>query len=120
MRWFVWVAGILFMLMGIRSILYPQKLKVNLQKFLSQEKHYLFALIPIFIGLLLIIGAFKTTAKGFALILGVLICAKGVLFFVKPNLMQKMCNWWLKRSERTYQIWGIVIYTLGLLLLLWC
>jgi len=120
MRWFVWVVGILFMLMGIRSILFPQKLKANLHKILSKEKHHFSALIPIFIGLLLIIGAFKATAKGFVLLLGILICIKGVLFFVKPDLMQKMGNWWLKKSERTYQIWGIMIYTLGLLLLVWC
>ncbi len=119
MKVVIWVIGILLMFLGIRGILWPQALKSNLEHLLHKEKHYFLIPILLFIGLLLIIASVKSQAKWLVFLLGSVFCLKGICLFVKPELMERVAQWWVERTERAYQIWGIVVYTLGVLLIIW-
>jgi len=63
-------------------------------------------------------GVKKVMQKYFAL-LGFLLCLKGIFYIITPQIVRKMVNWWANMNLRSYQIWGLITYTLGIFLLVW-
>jgi len=118
MRLIVWLVGLVWIGIGLANVFSPNRIKNMIQKY-TKTKIQILAGIILLIGILLIAGSFKTRVPLYVLILGFLALIKGILLFIKPGMAQKLTNWWLNQSERAYQIWGLVIYTLGLFLLIW-
>ncbi|MDL1970188.1 MAG: hypothetical protein LWW94_04265 [Candidatus Desulfofervidaceae bacterium] len=119
MRLIIWLIGLVWIVMGLCSVLVPHRTKNMMQKYIGTKKIQVLAGIVLLMGILLVVGSFKARIHLYVLILGFLALLKGILLFIKPEIAQKIVNWWLNRSERAYQIGGLVVYTLGLFLLIW-
>lgn len=119
MRLIIWLIGLAWVVMGVGSVLAPHRTKNMVQKYIGTKKIQVWAVIILLMGILLVVGSFKARVHLYVLILGFLALLKGILLFIKPEMAQRLIGWWLNQSERAYQIWGLVVYTLGLFLLIW-
>lgn len=115
----IWIIGIIWVTLGIWAIIKPEGVKKVMQKYFAQRNPRFLSIFPLLFGILLIIASFKANARWYVFILGFLLCLKGIFYIITPQIVRKMVNWWANMNLRSYQIWGLITYTLGIFLLVW-
>lgn len=106
----IWVAA------GVFLILYTERTKEVSKDLFTSDKMKAWAVVPLFFGVVLVIGAFfQKGVSWVALILGVLALLKGVYLIVGPPVqVRKLVDWWFgQASDRTIRLSGLIIFFLG-------
>ena len=106
----IWVAA------GVFLILYTERTKEVSKDLFTKDKLKAWAVVPLFFGVVLVIGAFfQKGVSWVAFILGVLALLKGVYLIVgPPEQVKKLVDWWFERaSDRTLRLSGLIIFFLG-------
>ena len=106
----VWIAA------GVFLILYTERYKEFSKNAFSTEKIKAWAIVPLFFGVVLVVGAFFHRGTfGVAFILGLLALLKGVYLIAGPSAQtKKLLEWWSeKASDRTIRLFGLILFFLG-------
>ncbi len=119
MRFIPWIIGLLWIVIGILDILFPKTMRTINQRLFLRLNPRLVSIVPLIFGALLIIISFKAEVRYYPFLLGFLGCAKAIFFFAKPSLAKRVIEGWVDMRERFYQLIGLILFTLGVLLLLW-
>jgi len=90
-----------------------------LSKTLKWEKIQIFGIFLFILGIFLLFASFKAKVFWYVFILGIFLSLKGLFWLLKPQFVQKIVNKWVGASEYIYKLWGLVVYTIGIFLLIW-
>ena len=102
-------------------ILYTERTKEVSKDLFATDKLKAWAVLPLFLGVVLVIGAFfQKGVSWIAFILGVLALLKGVYLIVGPPVqVRKLVDWWFDQaSDRTIRLSGLIMFFLGSALLI--
>lgn len=124
MKWFLYTISFLWIILGVIQVLYTEKTTIVFKKLMVDRNPKVLAIAPFLIGILLCISALlslKLSPRWFVFSLGLLGCLKGTLFFLLPvHQTKKFVGWWFdKVSDRFVRLGGLILYTLGLVILSW-
>jgi len=116
----LYVISILWIGTGFSLVIYTEKSKEFLQKLYPSDIIRWIALIPLAVGLILVTGAFLyKNIFWLALILGVIVLAKGLyLAFGPSSQLKTLWDWWfIKTGDKTIRLFGLISLVLGVALL---
>jgi uncharacterized membrane protein len=106
--------GLVFVLLGLAVLARPQRLRDWLHRFLRASWLPMLSLLRIVIGGVLVIWSGETQAPEPVMALGLLVVIAGVLLPVLGEArVEAMAQWWLKRSDRWMQGWGVAVILIG-------
>ena len=109
--------GLVFVLLGLAVLARPKRLRDWLHRFLRASWLPMLSLLRIVIGGVLVIWSGETQAPEPVMALGLLMVIAGVLLPVLGEArVEAMAQWWLKRSDRWMQGWGVAVILIGGLL----
>jgi hypothetical protein len=97
-------------------IIYTERYREFSKKMFPTEKLKVWAVVPLFFGVVLVLGAFfEREVFWLAFILGVLALLKGVFLIVGPPAqVKKLLDWWFENaSDRIIRLSGLIIFFLG-------
>lgn len=112
--------SILWIALGTAIVLYTSQSKSFLREFILGMNIRLWALAPLAVGLLFVVGAFMLPEIFWiALILGILAISKGAYFALGPlPQVNSIVRWWFDNtSETTMRLSGLILFTFGVVLL---
>ena len=121
MRVVLMLIALVWMGLGALIILYTQRTKSFLRGFVLGVNTRRWALTALGVGLLFILGAYAVPAVYWlVLAVGLLAVAKGVYLLLAPQpQVRSLLEWWFdEASEPVLRLWGVLAYTVGLVLLL--
>ena len=108
------VIGALIVLEGIVFLIKPQLLKPLLKFFAKGKNIYVPAVLRVIFGVVFIYFAHNCRVSWLILILGILLCAAGiVMFMVKIDRLKAMLGWWEQRSLITLRLMAVVTLIIG-------
>jgi len=114
--------SVIYVALGAAMVLYTSQTKSFLREFVLGMNMRLWSFAALLFGILFIVGAF-VVEKVFwiALVLGLLAVTKGLyLGFGQLAQIRSLTEWWFDRaSETVIRLWGLLAYTLGVVLLSW-
>ena len=97
-------------------ILYTERTKEVSKDLFAADKLKAWAVVPLFFGVVLVIGAFfRKGVSWIAFVLGVLALLKGAYLIAGPSKqVGKLVDWWFDQaSDRTVRLSGLIIFFLG-------
>jgi len=112
--------AILFVVIGVISILYTNSSITFFKRFFLIKKVRLISIIPLFFGVVLIVCSFyNSKILWLPLILGLIAIFKGLYLILGPvNQIRFFIDWFLNRSgEVVIRLCGIIMLVLGLTLM---
>ena len=112
----LYIISIIWIAAGVFLILYTERTKEFSKDLFAAGKLKRWAVVPLFFGVVLVIGAFFHKGVSWvAFILGVLALLKGIYLIVGPPMqVRKLVDWWLDQaSDRTIRLSGLIIFFLG-------
>ena len=112
----LYIISIIWIAAGVFLILYTERTKEVSKDRFAADKLKTWAVVPLFFGVVLVIGAFfHKGVSWIAFILGVLALAKGIFLIVGPPVqVKKLVDWWFDQaSDRTIRLGGLIIFFLG-------
>lgn len=112
----LYILAILWIGVGTFLILYTESTKAVFRKLFYTEHFRWLAALPLFFGILLVVGAFSHKEMFWLVfVLGVLALLKGVFLIMGPSAqIKKWLDWWFyKASERTIRLNGLISVILG-------
>ena len=101
---------------GVFLIIYTERYREFSKKMFPTDKLKAWAVVPLFFGVVLVVGAFfEKEVFGLALILGLIALLKGGYLIVGPtDQVKKLLDWWFdKATDRTIRLSGLIIFFLG-------
>jgi hypothetical protein len=122
MRILLLIMSILWVALGAAIVLYTSPVRAFLGEFILGMNLRLMALGPLFAGLLLLLGAFLVPEVFWVvLVLALLALAKGVYLAFGPLVqIRSVLEWWFDRAgETAVRAWGLIAFTLGVMLCSW-
>ena len=112
----LYIVSILWIACGAFLIIYTEGTRGVLKKIFPVDRVKWFAVFPMVIGIILVVGAFFSGELFWlAIILGLLAIVKGVYLFAGPSKQVKaLLEWWFNgAAETTVRFYGLIAYTLG-------
>ena len=112
----MYIISIIWVAAGVFLILYTERTKEVSKDLFAANKLKAWAVLPLFFGVVLVIGAFfQKGVSWIAFILGVLALLKGVYLIVGPQAqVRKLVDWWFDQaSDKTIRLIGLIIFFLG-------
>jgi hypothetical protein len=108
--------SILWIRAGAGMVIYTDRTKTLFNKLVSAEHIKWWAVLPLGLGLILVIGAFRSPGVFWlALVIGLLAVLKGGYLLVGPsNHIHALTVWWREQvSDETVRLFGLVTLLLG-------
>ncbi len=120
MSLFLYLISLLWVAAGVCYILYTEKTRVQIVRFMGANEMILGGLTAL-VGLLLFFSAGASEHSWLIRLLGLLVIAKGAVIFLNPaGLRDKMFDFYFNHtSEQTDRLYGIIMVVLGTALLSW-
>ena len=112
----LYIISVIWIAAGVFLILYTERYREFSKKMFPTDKLKVWAVVPLFFGVVLVLGAFfEKEVFWLAFILGLLALLKGVYLIVGPSAQSnKLLEWWFeKASDRTIRLSGLIIFFLG-------
>jgi len=112
----LYIISIIWIAVGVFLIIYTDRYKEVSRNAFSTDKLKAWAVVPLFFGVVLVVGAFfQKEVFWLAIILGLMALLKGVYLIVGPSAQtKKLVEWWSeKASNRTIRLFGLIIFFLG-------
>ena len=112
----VYIISLIWVAAGVCLILYTERTKEVSKDLFAANKLKAWAILPLFFGVVLVIGAFfQKGVSWLAFILGVLALLKGVYLIVgPPTQVRRLVDWWFDQaSDKTIRLIGLIIFFLG-------
>ncbi len=122
MRLFLIVFSLLWIALGATIVLHTGRARGRLKEMILGVNVRLWAALAVLLGMIFLVAAFAVQEVFWlALVLGILALAKGVYFAISPfQQARSLLEWWSDRAtETTIRLWGLVSFTLGVMLLSW-
>ncbi|NLI34073.1 MAG: hypothetical protein GX422_15025 [Deltaproteobacteria bacterium] len=122
MRLFLILFSLLWIALGATIVLHTGRARGRLKEMILGVNVRLWAALAVLLGMIFLVAAFAVQEVFWlALVLGILALAKGVYFAVSPlQQVRSLLEWWSDRAtETTIRLWGLVSFTLGVMLLSW-
>ena len=116
----LYIIAILWVVIGVLILLYTERTMKILKKLFFAEKVRALSIVPIFFGIVLVIGAFVCTQVFFlSFILGALALLKGLYLIMGPMpQIKRLMDWWFNKAGASYiRLCGLIIFVLGIALL---
>jgi hypothetical protein len=111
------VLSILIAVLGVVSVVAPNRLAALVRSFQTRAGLYTAAAIRIVLGISLVFAAPGSLAPGTIWIIGIVIFVAGLITpVIGLERFRKLTDWWLDRGPWFARIWGAVAFLLGLLL----
>lgn len=110
------VLSILWICAGAGMVIYTGRTRTLFNKLVSADHIKWWAVLPLGIGLILVVGAFGSPGVFWlALVIGLLALLKGVYLLAGPsNHIQALTAWWRDQvSDETVRLFGLVTLLLG-------
>ncbi|MCK5306551.1 MAG: hypothetical protein KAJ66_05395 [Candidatus Omnitrophica bacterium] len=118
MNWFIIFFGLYAMFVGVMLILFPAVFKKKMTKLLSLKNYKALGVVTAIIGLLFLLASSGAKMSLFIVLIGILSLLKGFFFiFAAHDKIKFLINWWLSLPTDSCRIWGIMAFTMGLLLI---
>ena len=112
----LYIISVIWIAAGVFLIIYTERYREFSKKMFPTDKLKVWAVVPLFFGVVLVLGAFfEKEVFWLAFILGLLALLKGVYLIVGPSAQtKKLVEWWFeKASDRTLRLSGLIIFFLG-------
>ena len=112
----LYIISVIWIAAGVFLIIYTDRYREFSKKMFPTDKLKVWAVVPLFFGVVLVLGAFfEKEVFWLAFILGLLALLKGVYLIVGPSAQSnKLLEWWFeKASDRTLRLCGLIIFFLG-------
>lgn len=120
MGWFIYLMGVIWIAVGVLYILYTEDTRNTLRTVTGRFPRQAFAVMAFIAGALLIAAAFYSHKIWVVGVLGALVVGKGVYLFFDPgSTYAALMAWYLKASDQTYRLFGIIMVVLGTAMLSW-
>ena len=116
------LVAILWVAAGAALILYTNQTRNSLRGFVLGVHIRTWGIAALAVGLLFTLGAFRAPGVFWlVLAIGLLATGKGLYLLLAPQTQVRgLLEWWFDRAAETVlRLWGLVVYTLGVALLLW-
>lgn len=120
MEWFLYLIGIIWLVVGIGLALKGQKAKEILKNLFGEKIPRWVNIIPIVIGGLFMFscGAVRPDWQWFPLLVGILAVSKGAIFlFADEDESKAVLSWWFEAPPAALKLWGIMVLVFGVSLL---
>ena len=115
----LYVIALLWIVAGTFLIVFTEKTRDVFRKMFFTEKIRRLSFLPLFFGVVLIIGAFcNRDIFWLTFILGLLATSKGVYFYMAPpEQTRSLMEWWfMKARPETMRAMGLILFVLGVAL----
>ena len=112
----LYIISVIWIAAGVFLIIYTERYREFSKKMFPTDKLKVWAVVPLFFGVVLVLGAFfEKEVFWLAFILGLLALLKGVYLIVGPSAQtKKIVEWWFeKASDRIIRLSGLIIFFLG-------
>ena len=112
----LYIISVIWIAAGVFLIIYTERYREYSKKMFPTDKLKMWAIVPLFFGVVLVVGAFfERDVFLLALILGLLALLKGVYLIAGPTAQtKKLLDWWFeKATDRTIRLSGLIIFFLG-------
>jgi uncharacterized protein YjeT (DUF2065 family) len=112
----LYIISVIWIAAGVFLILYTERYREFSKKMFPTDKLKVWAVVPLFFGVVLVLGAFfEREVFWIAFILGLLALLKGIYLIVGPPAqVKKLLDWWFeKASDRIIRLSGLIIFFLG-------
>ena len=114
MDWFIYLVGVIWIGVGAVYILYTEEARDTVRMVLKRYQRQVFAVVALIIGALLVAAAFFSHKTWLVAILGGLALAKSAYLFFNPgNTYEALVTWYLKATDQTYRLFGMIMVVLG-------
>lgn len=113
------ILGVIWILLGILWVIKPEMLKNRLGRKMDRKLRRMTFIFVVFFGLMILGSVIKAEGLVPKIIglIGIIITIKGILL-VTSKTSEKLISWWAERSLVFFRIWGIIILTTGVMLIL--
>ena len=112
----LYIISVIWIAAGVFLIIYTDRYREFSKKVFPTDKLKVWAVVPLFFGVVLVLGAFfEKDVFWLAFILGLLALLKGVYLIAGPSAQaKKLVDWWFeKASDRIIRLSGLIIFFLG-------
>jgi hypothetical protein len=112
----LYIISVIWIAAGVFLILYTERYREFSKKMFPTDKLKAWAVVPLFFGVVLVLGAFfEKEVFWLAFILGLIALIKGVYLIVGPTAQaNKLVEWWFeKANDRVIRLCGLIIFFLG-------
>jgi uncharacterized protein YjeT (DUF2065 family) len=112
----LYIISVIWIAAGVFLIIYTDRYREFSKKVFPTDKLKVWAVVPLFFGIVLVLGAFfEKDVFWLAFILGLLALLKGVYLIAGPSAQaKKLVEWWFeKASDRIIRLSGLIIFFLG-------
>ena len=112
----LYIISVIWIAAGVFLIIYTDRYREFSKKVFPTDKLKVWAVVPLFFGVVLVLGAFfEKDVFWLAFILGLLALLKGVYLIAGPSAQaKKLVDWWFeKASDRIIRLSGLIILFLG-------
>ena len=112
----LYIISVIWIAAGVFLIIYTDRYREFSKKVFPTDKLKVWAVVPLFFGVVLVLGAFfEKDVFWLAFILGLLALLKGVYLIAGPSAQaKKLVDWWFERaSDRIIRLSGLIIFFLG-------
>jgi uncharacterized protein YjeT (DUF2065 family) len=112
----LYIISVIWIAAGVFLIIYTDRYREFSKKVFPTDKLKVWAVVPLFFGVVLVLGAFfEKDVFWLAFILGLLALLKGVYLIAGPSAQaKKLVEWWFeKASDRIIRLSGLIIFFLG-------
>jgi len=109
------IVGLVWIILGAALVLYTQETKTFLERLIRKDKARVWAILPLLMGVILMIGAFTfVETYGVAFVLGFLAFLKGLFLAFAPSAyIHGLFDWWQKVGAGTVRLFGLLAFLLG-------
>jgi hypothetical protein len=112
----LYIISVIWIAAGVFLILYTERYREFSKKMFPTDKLKIWAVVPLFFGVVLVLGAFfEKEVFWLAFILGLIALLKGVYLIAGPSAQaKKLVEWWFeKANDRIIRLSGLIIFFLG-------
>ena len=121
MKWFLYAASILFIVIGCCTILYTSETRNVLRNMFNKIDRKIISIFEAIMGVLLLFSATASHHSWLIRFIGFLaVLEGGVILLIPKNLYDKLVDWYVNSlSDQTYRLFGIISIILGTAVLSW-
>jgi uncharacterized protein YjeT (DUF2065 family) len=112
----LYIISVIWIAAGVFLILYTERYREYSKKMFPTDKLKAWAVVPLFFGVVLVLGAFfEKEVFWLAFILGLIALLKGIYLIAGPSAQaKKLVEWWFeKANDRVIRLSGLIIFFLG-------
>ena len=120
MVWYLYVAALTFIALGVFLILNTEQARKYNRDFVETGNYRLWGLVAGIFGVLLSISSFWSGVVWFLLVLGLVFLGLGAFFlFGDEERAGALLRVWGDVSDRGLRLWGLVLLVIGTAILSW-